>query len=148
VADDDVLKLDNQLCFPLYAASRLVTQAYRPHLDKLGITYAQYLVLMLLWERDGQTVTEIGERLLLDSGTLTPLLKRLEQSGLIERARRVGDDRIVENRLTAAGRRLKRRAECVPVALMREVGVSLDEMARLRKMVSKFVTKLQSASRR
>jgi len=142
VADEDILKLDNQLCFPLYAASRLVTQAYRPHLDKLGITYAQYLVLLLLWERDGQTVTEIGDRLLLDSGTLTPLLKRLEHNGIIRRERRGGDSRVVENRLTPAGRRLKRRAARVPLALLRAVGLDMAETARLRRTVDELVTKL------
>jgi MarR family transcriptional regulator, organic hydroperoxide resistance regulator len=145
---NDVLKLDNQLCFPLYAASRLVTQAYRPHLDKLGITYSQYLVLIVLWERDGQTVTEIGDRLFLDSGTLTPVLKRMEQNGLIRRARRGDDTRIVENRLTPAGRKLKRRAAKVPVALLCEVGLSMKETEELRATIDEFVGKLVRMGRR
>ena len=102
---DAVLRLDNQLCFPLYAASRLMIQAYRPHLDALGLTYPQYLVLLLLWERDGQTVSELGERLLLDSGTLTPVLKRMQRTGFVVRARRGSDERVVENRLTPSARR-------------------------------------------
>jgi DNA-binding MarR family transcriptional regulator len=147
VSNDDVLALDNQLCFPLYAAARLVTQAYRPHLDALGLTYAQYLVLLVLWERDGQTVTELGERLYLDSGTLTPLLKRLERSGLLRRQRRRDDERVVENRLTPEGRRLKKRAAKVPLALLCEVGLDLEETARIRDTVRGLVGKLERAQR-
>jgi DNA-binding MarR family transcriptional regulator len=148
VSDDDVLALDNQLCFPLYAAARLVTQAYRPHLDALGVTYAQYLVLLVLWERDGQTVSELGERLYLDSGTLTPLLKRLERGGLVRRKRRAADERVVENRLTAAGLRLKKRAAKVPLALLCEVGLDLKETVRIRDTVRGLVGKLQTRAER
>jgi DNA-binding MarR family transcriptional regulator len=148
VSDDDVLALDNQLCFPLYAAARLVTQAYKPYLDALGVTYAQYLVLLVLWERDGQTVSELGERLYLDSGTLTPLLKRLERGGLVRRKRRAADERVVENRLTAAGLRLKKRAAEVPLALLCEVGLDLKETVRIRDTVRGLVTKLQTRARR
>ena len=91
--DFEVLYLDNQVCFPIYAASRLVMQAYRPLLAELGLTYPQYLVMMVLWETNGRTVREIGAQLYLDSGTLTPLLKRLEKQGLLTRNRRVDDDR-------------------------------------------------------
>jgi DNA-binding MarR family transcriptional regulator len=140
---DDQLKLDEQLCFPLYAATRLVTQAYRPHLEPLGLTYAQYLVLLVLWERDGQTVSELGERLLLDSGTLTPVLKRLERAGLLRRMRRRSDERVVENRLTAAARRLKRRAARVPEALMCEVGLELREVVRIRDIVRGLVHRMR-----
>jgi DNA-binding MarR family transcriptional regulator len=148
VSDDDVLALDNQLCFHLYAAARLVTQAYRPHLDALGVTYAQYLVLLVLWERDGQTVSELGERLYLDSGTLTPLLKRLERGGLVRRKRRAADERVVENRLTAAGLRLKKRAAKVPLALLCEVGLDLKETVRIRDTVRSLVGKLQTRAER
>lgn len=148
MSDDDVLALDNQLCFPLYAAARLVTQAYKPYLDALGVTYAQYLVLLVLWERDGQTVSELGERLYLDSGTLTPLLKRLERGGLVRRKRRAADERVVENRLTAAGLRLKKRAAEVPLALLCEVGLDLKETVRIRDTVRGLVTKLQTRARR
>ena len=99
--------LDDQLCFALYAASRAVTARYRPLLDGLGVTYPQYLVLMLLWERDGQTVGELGSRLALDSGTLSPLLKRLTAAGLVTRHRRADDERSVSIRLTDAGRALQ-----------------------------------------
>jgi DNA-binding MarR family transcriptional regulator len=147
VSEDDVLLLDNQICFPLYAAARLVTQAYRPHLDALGVTYAQYLVLMVLWERDRQTVTELGDRLFLDSGTLTPLLKRLEKQGLVKRQRRSDDERVVENRLTPAGRALKKRAAAIPPALLCEVGLDLKDFARIRGAVRELVAKLQRAQR-
>jgi DNA-binding MarR family transcriptional regulator len=144
--NDEVLRLDNQLCFPLYACARLVTQAYRAHLDPLGLTYPQYLVLLVLWERDGQKVSEIGERLFLDSGTLTPVLKRLEQLGLISRDRASTDERAVESRLTVAGRKLKRRAAKVPLALLCEVGLDLNEMTLLREAVRGLIPRLQRAA--
>jgi hypothetical protein len=97
---DDVLCLDQQLCFPLYAGARLVMQAYAPVLDELGLTYPQYLVLMVLWEQDGASVQQIGEKLFLDSGTLTPLLQRLAAAGFIRRERSARDERTVENWLT------------------------------------------------
>src|SRR3954462_10871670 len=104
---DRLLHLDNQLCFALYSASLAMTKLYKPLLDELGLTYPQYLVMLVLWERDGLTVSEIGERLSLDSGTLTPLLKRLEAAELVSRIRDTDDERRVHIRLTAAGRRLK-----------------------------------------
>ena len=106
----DSLVLENQVCFALHAASRAMTGAYQPLLDELGITYPQYLVLLTLWEEDGARVSRIGERLHLDSGTLTPLLKRLEAHELVQRKRNPDDERVVEVFLTAAGKRLKRRA--------------------------------------
>jgi DNA-binding MarR family transcriptional regulator len=142
---DEVLELDNQLCFPLYACARLVMQAYRPHLDPLGLTYLQYLVLLVLWERDGQNVSEIGERLFLDSGTLTPVLKRLEKMGIIRRRRARKDDRAVENCLTAAGRKLKRKVLHVPLALLCEVGLALPEAMRMRDMLKTLIPRLQRA---
>jgi MarR family transcriptional regulator, organic hydroperoxide resistance regulator len=142
---DEVLKLDNQLCFPLYACARLVTQAYRPYLDPLGITYAQYLVLLVLWERDGQTVSAIGERLFLDSGTLTPVLKRMEKSGLLRRHRTQKDERAVENRLTPAGRRLKEKALRVPLALLCQVGLKLPEVVEIRETLRALMPHLSRA---
>ncbi len=138
-----VLALDNQLCFALYAASRLVTQAYRTHLDALGLTYAQYLVMLVLWEADGPTVREIGDRLYLDSGTLTPLLKRLERLGLVRRTRRKDDEREVETRLTAAGRRLERRAAEVPLGVLCEAGLTLGDVVEVREPVRALVKKLR-----
>jgi DNA-binding MarR family transcriptional regulator len=138
----DVLKLDNQICFPLYAASRLIVQAYRPHLDRLGITYSQYLTLMVLWEKDGSTVSQIGERLVLDSGTLTPVLKRLASDGLIDRIRNDVDDRVVENWLTRRGRALKRRAVGIPTQLLCSTSVELEEVGRLKQALTPVLEKL------
>jgi len=117
--------LDDQLCFALYAASRAVTARYRPMLDQLGVTYPQYLVLMLLWEEDGQTVGQLGNRLALDSGTLSPLLKRLTAAGLVTRHRRADDERSVSVRLTEEGRALQAPA-CAISAEMIDV-IALDE---------------------
>lgn len=144
MADDefDALKLDNQICFPLYAASRLIVQAYRPHLERLGITYLQYLTLMVLWEADGSTVGDIGERLMLDSGTLTPVLKRMETDGLIKRRRDKADDRVVQNWLTARGRTLRTRAVHIPTQLLCSTDVELDEVSRLRAALNPVLDKL------
>src|SRR3954462_5510942 len=114
---DRLLHLDNQLCFALYSASLAMTKLYKPLLDELGLTYPQYLVMLVLWERDGLTVSQLGERLALDSGTLTPLLKRLEAAELVQRLRDATDERRVLLQLTAAGRALKTRAMTVPKAL-------------------------------
>lgn len=108
------LRLDDQLCFRLYAAARLVQQRYRPLLDELGLTYPQYLVLLVLWETDGISVTTLGQRLRLDSGTLTPLLKRLESTGVLTRDRSTEDGRVVLVHLTPAGHTLRERAAAVP----------------------------------
>ncbi|MEP7044424.1 MAG: MarR family transcriptional regulator [Dokdonella sp.] len=126
------LLLDQQLCFALYAASRTVTAAYRPLLEPLGLTYPQYVAMLVLWERDGLTVRELGERLLLDSGTLTPLLKRLEHAGLIVRARRQSDEREVEIGLTRSGRALRARAEKIPACLLQQCGLNPVVLVRLR----------------
>lgn len=115
---EEVLLLENQLCFPLYAASRLVTQLYTPLLDELDITYPQYLVLLVLWERGQQSVTDIGAQLLLETNTLTPLLKRMEQKGLLQRTRAADDERRVLISLTPRGKKLKQKAVCIPQALM------------------------------
>ncbi len=146
--NDEVLRLDNQLCFPLYACARLVVQAYRAHLEPLGLTYLQYLVLMALWERDGLKVNEIGALLLLDSGTLTPVLKHLEKSGLIRRHRLENDERAVENCLTSAGKKLKRKAAKVPLAMLCDVGLELNEFVRIRDTVRSLIPRLRQAARR
>ncbi len=108
------LKLENQLCFPLYAASRQITRLYTPVLEPLGITYTQYITLLALWEEDHQPVKSLGEKLFLDSGTLTPLLKKLESQGYIKRNRSTSDERIVIVSLTAQGHQLKESAKTVP----------------------------------
>lgn len=110
----EAMKLSNQMCFPLYAASRSVTSLYTPYLKPLGLTYTQYLVLLVLWERDGISVSEICDELMLDSGTLSPLLKKLQQAGYIQKERSTSDDRIVIITLTEEGRALQERAKDVP----------------------------------
>ena len=139
------LKLDHQLCFALYSASLAMTKLYKPLLEPLGLTYPQYLVMLVLWEGDGLAVSQLGERLALDSGTLTPLLKRLEAAGLVQRIRDAGDERRVLLQLTAAGRRLKTRALSVPGNVACASGCELDELAALtarlralREQVNRF----------
>ncbi len=110
----EAMKLANQLCFPLYAAARNVTCLYTPWLKPLGLTYTQYIVLLVLWEKDGVSVTEIGEKLMLDNGTLSPLLKKMERAGYLERRRCREDDRVVEITLTDEGRALQEKAKEIP----------------------------------
>ncbi|SRR6266849_2885784 len=129
----EALRLDRQICFLLYGASRAVTQLYQPLLAPLGITYPQYLVMLVLWEEGTVAVGRLCERLYLDSGTLTPLLKRLEASGLVRRQRSAQDARVVDILLTPAGKRLKRDAASVPYALACRVGLSSNELVRVRR---------------
>ena len=110
----EAMRLANQLCFPLYAAARNVTSLYTPWLKPLGLTYTQYIVFLVLWEKDGVSVTEIGDKLMLDNGTLSPLLKKLEQAGYVVRRRCRDDDRIVEITLTEAGKALQEKAKDTP----------------------------------
>ncbi|MBV1775519.1 MarR family transcriptional regulator [Burkholderiaceae bacterium DAT-1] len=131
----DWLLLDQQLCFRLYAASRAVTRCYQPLLNALDLTYPQYLVMLVLWEKDGLTVKRIGERLMLDSGTLTPLLKRLEQAGYIKRERRAENEREVRVVLTPSGQGLRTRAEAVPRQLMESLSMSAEEVNALRRQL-------------
>ena len=145
---DQALRLDNQICFPLYAAARAMMQAYQPLLGKLGLTYPQYLVLMVLWEEDGQSVKALGERLYLDSGTLTPLLKRMEEASLVRRVRAAHDERVVEVFLTAEGKRLKKRAQEIPQELLCKIGVPLDKALRLRDDVRQLFTRLREANQK
>jgi DNA-binding MarR family transcriptional regulator len=130
---DQLLRLDNQLCFALYSASLAMTKLYKPLLDELGLTYPQYLVMLVLWEGDGRTVSELGERLSLDSGTLTPLLKRLEAAQLVSRIRDTEDERRVHIMLTAAGRRMKQRAHKIPQCVIAATQCSLPEVIRLTR---------------
>ena len=110
----ETMKLENQLCFPLYAAARSVTSMYTPWLKKLGLTYTQYIVFLVLWEKDGIPVGEICEKLMLDNGTVSPLLKKMEQAGYIRRARSAEDDRVVVISLTEQGRNLQEQAKEIP----------------------------------
>jgi len=128
-------RLDDQLCFALYSASRAVTSVYRPLLDELQLTYPQYLVLLVLWEEEPCTVGHLGARLHLDSGTLSPLLKRLESTGYISRVRSPDDERRVQIALTPAGRALEDRAACIPERLLASGDADLDDLAALRDAV-------------
>lgn len=128
----DPLALDNQFCFALYSASHAMTKAYKPLLDGLGLTYPQYLVMLVLWQQDAVPVKEIGNRLFLDSGTLTPLLKRLEASGLLERNRDPLDERQVRISLTDAGRTLREQAREIPGQVHRACGEDQAAVSRLR----------------
>jgi len=140
------LALDRQLCFALYASSLAMTKLYKPLLEPLGLTYPQYLVMLVLWEHDGLGVGEIGERLALDSGTLTPLLKRLEQAGLLNRLRDAADERRVRVALSAEGRALRRRAAAVPQAIAEASGCSLGELSELTAQLQGLRRRLADAS--
>lgn len=111
----EAMKLENQLCFPLYAAARSITNLYTPHLKELGLTYTQYIVFLVLWEKDGVPVGEICDRLMLDNGTLSPLLKKMEQEGYLTRQRSKNDERIVTVTLTKEGRELQKKAKDIPL---------------------------------
>ena len=124
--------LEDQLCFALYAASRALTARYRPLLDAIGLTYPQYLVMMVLWESDDQTVGQLGARLSLDSGTLSPLLKRLTAAGLVTRQRRVEDERSVAISLTAAGRALREQADAISGEVICALDLDREEFAELK----------------
>jgi DNA-binding MarR family transcriptional regulator len=124
--------LEDQLCFALYAASRAMTARYRPLLDAIGLTYPQYLVMMLLWEEDNQTVGQLGSRLSLDSGTLSPLLKRLTTAGLVTRHRRVEDERSVAIALTDAGRALREKADAISEDIICALDLDRAEFADLK----------------
>lgn len=132
---DPMLQLDNQLCFALYSTSLAMTKLYKPLLDELGLTYPQYLAMLALWEKDGLMVSELGERLCLDSGTLTPLLKRLEASGLVLRLRDVADERRVHITLSPAGRKLKALAAKIPGCILTASQCSIPELTTLTKQV-------------
>jgi DNA-binding MarR family transcriptional regulator len=145
-AREEWLRLDRQLCFALYSASLAMTKLYKPLLDPLGLTYPQYIAMLVLWEQDGLTVSQLGERLQLDSGTLTPLLKRLESAGLVQRLRDTTDERRVLLRLSAAGRQLKARAAEVPVAIGAASGCSLDEIGALTARLHELRERIAHAS--
>ncbi|MDF2959362.1 MAG: hypothetical protein K0S39_1097 [Paenibacillus sp.] len=140
---DELLKLENQLCFSIYACSREITNLYRPFLNGLGITYPQYLVLMVLWEKQHCSVKEIGELLYLDSGTLTPMLKRMEDSGLVTRQRSKSDERIVVVQLTEEGQRLKEKAVCIPESCIPRFQLSKEQYKTLLVQMNQLIQNLQ-----
>ncbi len=136
---DEALLLKNQLCFPLYAAARRITGAYTPYLRPLGLTYTQYLVLLVLWEEDGIAMSALCERLLLDSGTLTPVLKRMESAGLLTRERSAEDERRVTIRLTEAGCSLREHAREIPREIARCVPLSPADAIELRRLLDQLL---------
>jgi len=132
----EMLKLEHQLCFPIYALSRQITALYRPLLEKLGLTYPQYLVMLLLWETSGMSIKEIGDRLMLDTGTLTPLLKRLEQKEYLTRKRSAEDERVVHIELTGTGLSLKESALEIPGALFCALYMTEADIISLQQKLS------------
>lgn len=147
--DFSALYLENQLCFPLYAAARLTTQVYEPHLKKLDLTYPQYLVLLVLWKEKEQTVNDIGKKLALESNTLTPLLKRLEQKEILVRTRSADDERKVVISLTAKGKALKQKAVKIPEALFGQLGggnMDEKEIRSFQKGLAKLLSILQTGA--
>ncbi len=135
----NALKLENQLCFPLYACSKEVVRKYKPYLDKLDLTYTQYITMMVLWEKKSINVKELGEELYLDSGTLTPLLKKLEAKGFIKRKRSKNDERNLVVSITEKGEKLKDKAVDVPVMMSQCVNLSNDESVQLYKLLYKLL---------
>ena len=135
----NILKLSNQVCFPLYAATRQITKIYRPLLEQLDVTYPQYLVLLVLFEEETVTVKELGEKLYLDSGTLTPMLKRMEEHGLVERRRSSVDERVVDVSLTNKGRGKEKQAEEIPIKFSKEILLEQDEFEELKRLLTKIL---------
>lgn len=143
--DEFTLELDDQLCFALYAASRVITARYRPLLDELGLTYPQYLVMLVLWERGAVPVKELGAALQLDYGTLSPLLKRLEANGLVRRERRPEDERSVIVAATDDGVALRERARAVPPVIGDAMGLSKEQTAQLRGLLRTLTDNVSGA---
>jgi len=144
-AADPLLRLDNQICFAVYSAAHAFNRVYKPLLDRLGLTYPQYLVMLSLWERDGVAVKNIGERLYLDSGTLTPLLKRLEAAGLVKRTRSSEDERQVLIDLTPQGQALKEKARAVPQSILEASDCSVTELVALKSEIVSLRDRLNAA---
>ncbi|MBN1475044.1 MAG: MarR family transcriptional regulator [Syntrophaceae bacterium] len=142
--EDEFLKLDNQLCFVLYASSRVLTKLYGPFLAKLNLTYPQYLVMLVLWEHETLSVSDIGRLLYLDSGTLTPLLKRLEASGLLTRTRLSTDERKVMVALTPQGGAMKKQAVSVPMELFCRSGLTVEEFQAIKQNVTTLLERMNA----
>ena len=143
---DETLRLDNQLCFALYAASLAMNKAYKPHLGALGLTYPQYLVMLVLWEHSQLTVSEIGEKLFLDSGTLTPLLKRLEASEFVVRQRDASDERRVYVSLTTAGKNLKKKILPLPNVMLEATQCTRDQAMQLAQQLRELGSNFRKAA--
>lgn len=140
--DTSNLALDKQVCFPLYSAANAVIRAYRPFLKEIDLTYSQYLVMMVLWQTNGINVKELSEKLYLDSGTLTPLLKRLESKGLVNRKRGIDDERVRMLYLTEQGHDLKEKALSIPDGMFCKLGLPLEELVQLKSLCEKVLAQL------
>ena len=137
----EIMKLENQMCFPLYAAARSVTSLYTPWLKELGITYTQYITFLVLWEKDGITVGEICERLMLDNGTVSPLLKKMENAGYITRSRSAEDDRVVVITLTDQGREMQDKAKDIPEKVGECIDLSPEKAVKLYELLYELLGK-------
>lgn len=135
----DVLKLEHQICFPLYAASREIVKKYRPHIEKIGLTYTQYIAMMVLWEKGKCSAKELGDKLYLDSGTITPVLKSLEQKGFVKRVRSTDDERLLMVEITGDGEALKEKAVQIPAQVASCVNLGADEAAELYNILYKIL---------
>lgn len=145
MSSSEFLKLENQLCFSLYASSRAITRMYRPFLEELGITYPQYLVLLVLWEQKESTVKELSEKLDLDSGTLTPMLKRMEAQKLLVRNRSQEDERVVLIHITEMGQALYEQALCIPQTLFASSGLSPEEITNFNTQLKRIITSVNAS---
>ncbi|MGF6953604.1 DNA-binding MarR family transcriptional regulator [Neobacillus sp. B4I6] len=141
--DNNKLKLENQICFKIYSAEREITKLYRNLLEELDVTYPQYLVMLVLWEEKSVTVKELGQKLFLDSGTLSPMLKRMEGNGLIERRRSLEDERTVIISLTKKGEDLKGKAQCIPTKLLENLSLDFVELNNLNQTLSTILNRIQ-----
>lgn len=144
--EQDFLLLRNQLCFPVYKLNRLILRAYQPLLEQLALTYPQYLVLMVLWEHKEMSVKEIGEQLMLNTNTLTPLLKRLEKRSLVMRKRSQSDERKVVIHLTSQGEELRKEARKIPEQLLQSLSINMQDVVTLKKQLAMFIDAIESAS--
>ncbi|MGE4548097.1 MAG: MarR family winged helix-turn-helix transcriptional regulator [Intestinibacillus sp.] len=144
----EALKLENQLCFPLYACSREIVKQYKPFLDEIGVTYTQYIAMMVLWEKKTVSVKELGEALYLDSGTLTPLLKKMEEQGLLTRTRDKADQRSVLVELTGRGEALKDKAAEIPAKLMQCIPLGRKDAADLHRLLYHVLDLIEGKERR
>ncbi|WP_051353758.1 MarR family winged helix-turn-helix transcriptional regulator [Atopobium fossor] len=145
IPTEQMLKLDNQLCFPLYASSKEVVRRYTPFLEPLGLTYTQYLVMMVLWETKKTTAKSLGERLYLDSGTLTPLLRKMETKGLLKRDHDVQDQRVLTVELTKIGSDLKKQAQEIPAAMGNCFDITVSEATELRRLLDKVLASVRAS---
>ncbi|MFS0788833.1 MarR family transcriptional regulator [Shouchella sp. 1P09AA] len=136
---NEMLRLDNQICFPLYAVNKELTRRYRPLLEKLNVTYPQYLVLLVLWEHDEMSIKALGEHLQLDSGTLTPMLKRMEENQLIDRIRSKKDERVVKVMLTKQGKNAEKQALSIPMEFLEQTNLNESELIQLRNLLDKMI---------